>query len=87
MTEKDEEKKIHNYDAAWKNILTYFPKEIIELLFPRIAPHIDWSYNIESLEQELGEIETIGFDKRDSEDIIADKIMRVYLKNGIKTSL
>ena len=74
-------KKEHDYDAAWKTILEAFEVEIVELLFPELFDEIDWELGTESLDQELREIQKEIFDKKSSEKIISDKIIKVRLKN------
>ncbi|MCB2312100.1 Rpn family recombination-promoting nuclease/putative transposase [Clostridium tagluense] len=73
--------KEHDYDTAWKTILEAFEVEIVELLFPELFGEIDWKLGIESLDQELREIQKEIFDKKSSEKIISDKIIKVILKD------
>jgi NTP pyrophosphatase (non-canonical NTP hydrolase) len=74
-------KKEHDFDTAWKTILEAFEIEIVELMFPELYREIDWELGIESLDKELVEIQKEIFDKKSSEKIISDKIIKVTLKN------
>lgn len=50
-------------------------------MFPELYPNIAWEEGIESLEQELIDIQKDIFDKDSAEKIISDKIIKVRLKN------
>ena len=74
--------KKHDFDTAWKTILEAFEVEIVELLFPELFCKIAWELGTESLDKELNEIQKEIFDKKSSEKIISDKIIKVKFKHG-----
>lgn len=70
-------------DNGWKEMLDEFFEEFIEFFFPAIHADIDWQRGYESLDKELpalGREHATG--KR-----IADKLVRVWLKDGRETWL
>ncbi|MGL4453180.1 MAG: Rpn family recombination-promoting nuclease/putative transposase [Sarcina sp.] len=79
---KRDEKKVHDYDAAWKTILEAFESEIVELLFPEIYEKINWNIESEALDNELLEIQKEIFSKEETKKVISDKIIKVRLKDN-----
>ncbi len=68
-----------DFDGNWKEIIIEFFEDFIAFFIPDLYPHIDFSRPIEVLEQELIQIlEAIGSDT----SRIADKLVKVWLKNG-----
>ncbi|HMV83764.1 MAG TPA: hypothetical protein PKC13_20680 [Blastocatellia bacterium] len=70
-------------DNGWKEMLDEFFEEFVEFFFPAIHADIDWQRGYESLDKELpalGREHAVG--KR-----IADKLVRVWLKDGRETWL
>jgi hypothetical protein len=67
-----------NHDSPWKETLDRFLRPFLELTFPSITRHIDWSVAPISLEQEFREIAP------DAElgPLRADKLIKVRLLNG-----
>ncbi|MEN9778075.1 MAG: hypothetical protein RJB04_1830 [Verrucomicrobiota bacterium] len=67
-----------NHDSPWKETLNRFLRPFLELTFPSITQHIDWSVTPISLEQEFREIAP------DAElgPLRADKLIKVRLLNG-----
>jgi hypothetical protein len=67
-----------NHDSPWKETLDRFLRPFLELTFPSITRHIDWSVDPISLEQEFREIAP------DAElgPLRADKLIKVRLLNG-----
>lgn len=67
-------------DAAWKEVLTVFFREFIELLFPAIAAEIDWRRGYKFLDTELAQVARgYATGKR-----VVDKLVQVYLRDGSK---
>jgi hypothetical protein len=68
-----------NYDYWWKRLTTEFTPEFIEFFFSiHLYNLIDWTHEPEYLEQEL----TAAFTDSKSKKKIADKLIRLRLKNG-----
>ena len=67
-----------NYDASWKEALTYYFEPFLELCFPAVHTIIDWSRPPEALDKEL---EQIAQDA-ESGKRIADKLFKVWLRDG-----
>jgi hypothetical protein len=70
-------------DNVWKELLDYYFQEFMLFFFPEIYQDIDWKRGYESLDKELAKI------VRDSKlgHRLADKLVKVYLKNGSETWL
>ncbi|MFN3689525.1 MAG: hypothetical protein ACK4UU_01215, partial [Fimbriimonadales bacterium] len=66
------------YEEQWKQFITVFFPELLQLLHPELYALIDWTRGFEFLEQELLSILP---DSRTGVRIV-DKLVRVYLKNG-----
>jgi hypothetical protein len=67
-----------NHDSPWKVTVEQFTRSLLEVTFPEVAAGIDWSVQLESLEQELHEItpaSEIGAKR-------VDKLLKVRLLNG-----
>jgi Putative transposase, YhgA-like len=68
-----------NYDYWWKRLTTEFTPEFIEFFFSiQLYNLIDWTHPPEYLEQEL----TAAFTDSKAKKKIADKLIRLRLKNG-----
>lgn len=67
-------------DQAWKESLSLYFKEFIELCWPKAYQSIDWSKPQEFLEQELQSI----MPEDELGQCIADKIVKVWLLDGRK---
>lgn len=76
------DRKVHDYDAAWKTVLEAFEQEIVELLFPEIYEKVNWEIESESLDNELLEIQKEIFTKEETKKVISDKIIKVKLKDN-----
>ncbi|MGL5576111.1 MAG: hypothetical protein ACRDCW_11270 [Sarcina sp.] len=68
-----DDRKVHDYDAAWKTILEAFEQEIVELLFPEIYENINWEIEAEGLDNELLEIQKEIFNKEETKKVISDQ--------------
>ena len=76
--EKPPKDEAARMDAAWKEVLTVFFREFIELLFPEIAAEIDWRRGYKFLDTELAQVARgYATGKR-----VVDKLVQVYLKDG-----
>ena len=67
-----------NHDSPWKVTVEQFTRSLLEVTFPEVAAGIDWSVQLESLEQKLREItpaSEIGAKR-------VDKLLKVRLLNG-----
>ncbi|MGL5067561.1 MAG: Rpn family recombination-promoting nuclease/putative transposase [Sarcina sp.] len=82
MKSMREDRKVHDYDAAWKTVLEAFEQEIVELLFPEIYEKINWELESEALDNELLEIQKEIFSKEETKKVISDKIIKVKLKDN-----
>lgn len=71
-------RKRQQYDSRWKKILTSFFRPAMELCFPVLAQDVDWSREIEFLEQELKRISR----RSATGDRYVDKLARLWLRNG-----
>jgi hypothetical protein len=68
-----------NYDYWWKRLTTEFTPEFIEFFFSiKLYNLIDWTHPPEYLEQEL----TAAFTDSKAKKKIADKLIRLRMKNG-----
>lgn len=66
------------YDSPWKEGLSYYLPQGLQLFFPHIYEDIDWSKNYEFLNKELEKIiREAELGKR-----LADCLVKVYRKNG-----
>ena len=70
---------IIDYDARWKDIMHAFSEEFIEYFLPELYKDINLSIKIEFLEQELQKL--VADEERKGKKI-ADKLLKVCLKNG-----
>ena len=68
-------------DTPWKNILDVYFRDFMELCLPALAANIDWSRNYDCLDKELNIITRGAKLGR----CLADKLMKVWLKNGEET--
>ena len=67
-----------NHDSPWKVTVEKLTRSLLEVTFPEVAAGIDWSVQLESLEQELHEItpaSEIGAKR-------VDKLLKVRLLDG-----
>ena len=67
-----------NQDSPWKDTIDQFTRSLLEVTFPEVAAGIDWSVQLESLEQELHQItpaSEIGAKR-------VDKLLKVRLLDG-----
>ena len=67
-----------NHDSPWKVTIDQFTRSLLEVTFPEVAAGIDWSVQLESLEQELHQItpaSEIGAKR-------VDKLLKVRLLDG-----
>ncbi len=70
-------------DSAWKEILGAYLREFLRFFFPPIEADIDWSRGYEPMDKELAQVRpTVRTGK-----LIADKLFKVWLKNGRQTWL
>lgn len=65
-------------DEAWKDILSLYFKDFMELCWNTAYQEIDWSKGYEVLEQEL--LNILQHEKKGKN--VADKLIKVWLKNG-----
>jgi len=68
----------HDLDLAWKEALTGFLPQFLELFLPQVHRDIDWSHAPEFLESELRSLHR-GFKGRRRH---ADLVVRVHLRSG-----
>jgi len=68
-------------DTPWKEAIEVYFRDFMRFCFPTIHDAVDWSAGWQFLDKELERI------VRDAETglRIADKLVRVYLKNGKET--
>ena len=78
MTQPDKKTR-EDYDSPWKDILTDYFEQFVRLFFPHIWPDIDWKRGYISLDKELNRITR---DAEMREGKLADKLFRVWKKNG-----
>jgi hypothetical protein len=67
-----------SYDSPWKEALYHHLRQLLTLLFPRLAEEIDWSKDYHPLEQELRQL----FPEAEVGLRLADALIRVRLKSG-----
>lgn len=67
-----------DHDSPWKETLDRFLRPFLELTFPKVTRHIDWTVDPVSLEQELREI----MPDADLGPLRADKLVKVRLLDG-----
>jgi hypothetical protein len=67
-----------SYDSPWKEALYHHLRQLLSLLFPRLAEEIDWSKDYHPLEQELRQL----FPEAEVGLRQADALIRVRLKSG-----
>jgi hypothetical protein len=65
-------------DSAWKEMLDEYLRAFLKFFFPRIHDEIDWRRGYESLDKELARIRPAHAAGK----LFADKLFKVYLKNG-----
>ena len=65
-------------DTLWKGIIEDFINEFIQFFFPDLALQIDFSQKIIALDKELEQLTP----QNDSQKRFADKLFRVFLKDG-----
>ena len=83
MPRKLKKLKRKEQDSPWKEIIEKFFKEFLQFFFPKIYKDIDFSRGYEFLDKELFRIvKDSNIGKR-----YADKLVKVYLKNGKETWL
>ncbi|MGY5322771.1 hypothetical protein ACXGSL_14725 [Vreelandella aquamarina] len=80
MSDQDDRHRA-DHDSPWKMALEAYFKEFLELLFPTINQHVDWSKGYSFLDKELQQI-TVG---AESGRRYADKLIKVYAKDGSET--
>src|SRR5262245_2874116 len=70
-------------DNGWKELLDEFFEEFVKFFFPTVYADVDWQRGYEFLDKELAQLgREHATGKR-----IADKLVRVWLKNGRETWL
>src|SRR3954471_20859618 len=67
-----------DYDSPWKEVLDQQPQRALGFLFPDVEAEIDWTHDVESLEQELRQIAPSG----EVGDRLADKLLKVRTRSG-----
>src|SRR5262249_35477679 len=67
-----------DFDTPWKDALAYFLERFLAFFYPEIHADIDWSKGYDSLDKEFHQV------VREAEvgKCLADKLFRVFLKNG-----
>ncbi|MCS7208099.1 MAG: hypothetical protein NZ874_00830, partial [Fimbriimonadales bacterium] len=67
-----------DYDAAWKEFITVFFREFVQLMLPDLDVLIDWRRPPEFLDNELRKL------ARESETgkLLTDRLVKVWLQNG-----
>jgi len=66
------------FDSPWKEILGVYFREFMLFFFPKIEKEIDWEKGCVPLDKELYQITR----ESDTGNRIADRLMRVWKKNG-----
>ncbi|MEZ4528854.1 MAG: hypothetical protein R2941_23325 [Desulfobacterales bacterium] len=69
------------FDSPWKEILGAYFREFMLFFFPKIEKEIDWEKGYVPLDKELHQITR----ESDTGNRIADRLMRVWKKNGDET--
>jgi hypothetical protein len=77
------QKKRVDTDTPWKKILRQYFPQAIEFFFPAVAEQIDWSKPCEFLDKEFQKIAPDA----EQGNRYADKLVRVWLKDGKATYL
>ncbi len=72
-------KQDEEYDSPWKTILGIYFRHFTELFFPDIAAEIDWERGYVPLDKEL---ERITREAEVKEGLLADRLFKVWKKNG-----
>lgn len=70
-------------DNLWKEVIDAFLEDFLSFFFPKIHQDIDWSRGYEFLDKELEQLNPDG----ESSYRIADKLAKVYFKDGVETWL
>ena len=70
-------------DSPWKEALDYFLPQFLAFFFPAVHEAVNWSRGYESLDKELHQIAHDA----DVGSRLADKLFKVWLKNGKETWL
>ena len=72
-----------HFDAAWKDFLSWFPDLFFSYFFPELHGHINWEVPLVELDPELRPL----FEQSKAKTRIADKLLRVRLRDGTNLSL
>lgn len=67
-----------DYDSAWKEFITVFFREFVQLLLPDLYALIDWTKPPEFLDNELRKLAPYS----ETGKLLTDRLVKVYLKNG-----
>lgn len=70
-------------DSAWKDILDAYLRAFLRFFFLPIEADIDWSRGYEPMDKELAQVRPAVRTGK----LIADKLFKVWLKNGRQTWL
>ena len=81
MTTEGKAAPLADYDSPWKEALEYYFPDFLALLFPDIHAEIDWNQPPVFLDKELQQVVRDA----DSGRRYADKLIRVYSKEGAET--
>jgi len=71
-------KQRQDQDSPWKEVLTHFFPQLIQLIHPELYQLIDWQRGVHFLDTEL---QRIAPESRTGRQTV-DKLVQVYLKNG-----
>ncbi|MCL1477818.1 hypothetical protein MIH18_21075 [Marinobacter sp. M3C] len=80
MTQQEDHRRA-DHDSPWKMALEAYFEEFLELLFPAMNVHVDWSKGYSFLDNELQQITADAHSGRR----YADKLIKVYAKDGGET--
>jgi hypothetical protein len=67
-----------DYDSPWKEFITVFFRDLIQLLLPRLYATIDWNKAPQFLDTELRRISP----RSETGRLHVDRLVRVWLTNG-----
>jgi hypothetical protein len=67
-----------DYDSPWKEFITVFFRDLIQLLLPELYAMIDWNKEPQFLDTELRRISP----RSETGRLHVDRLVRVWLTNG-----
>ena len=71
-------KTLSDYDTGWKEVIEVYFEQVMQFFFPQIHSEIDFVKGFEFLDKEFSKIVKASEERKR----YADKLIKVYLKNG-----